>query len=283
MDFASLLSDLLGQPVTATRQLQGGDLNEVRQLTLADGRQMVAKLGSHAPVEADMLRALARVGAPAPRVLLSRPLMLILEHLPETRPGPGAWDRLGRVLRALHDAPAPPGTAYGWVEDYAFGPVAIPAAAGRPPVPDPGPSAQGTAPDWPRFWAEARLLQGLETLPIGLARRIEALAARLPELLPAAPRPALLHGDLWAGNLLWGPDGGVHLIDPACAYGDPEVDLAMLHLFGQPGAGFAEAYGPLPEGWQARRPLYQLWPALVHLRLFGDGYRGLVDGLLDQI
>ena len=54
----------------------------------------------------------------------------------------------------------------------------------------------------------------------------------------------------------------------------------MLHLVGQPGPGFDAAYGPLAPGWQARRPLYQLWPALVHLRLFGAGYRGLVERLL---
>jgi fructosamine-3-kinase len=56
----------------------------------------------------------------------------------------------------------------------------------------------------------------------------------------------------------------------------------MLHLFGRPGPGFAEGYGPLAPGWEARRPVYQLWPALVHLRLFGGGYRGMVEGLLDR-
>ncbi|MCA1336744.1 fructosamine kinase family protein [Pseudooceanicola marinus] len=272
---SALLADLVGQPVTGMRQLQGGDLSEVRLLTLADGSHRVAKLGSHARAEAGMLEAMARTGAPVPKVLEVRPLMLILEHLPESHALPGAWGRLGRRLRAMHDAPAPEGAGYGWPEDYAFGPVPIPCGL-------PG-EAPGTATDWPRFWAEARLLQGIETLPMPLARRIEALAQRLPDMLPAAPRPSLLHGDLWAGNLLFGPSGNVHLIDPACARGDAEVDLAMLHLFGQPGPGFTANYGSLPPGWGTRRVIYQLWPALVHLRLFGPSYRTLVEDLLDRL
>ena len=55
----------------------------------------------------------------------------------------------------------------------------------------------------------------------------------------------------------------------------------MLHLFGAPSSAFDDAYGSLPDGWQARRPIYTLWPALVHLRLFGTGYRSLVERLLD--
>ncbi|MGI8705884.1 MAG: fructosamine kinase family protein [Sphingomicrobium sp.] len=73
------------------------------------------------------------------------------------------------------------------------------------------------------------------------------------------------------------------LIDPACYYGDPEVDLAMLDLFGSPGEAFREAYGPLESGWRERRPVYQLFPALVHLCLFGSGYAGMVDRLLARL
>lgn len=269
-DFTALLSDVVGQPITAMRVLQGGDLSELRELTLADGSRVVAKIGDNVLVEAQMLRALADAGVPAPRVLQTRPLLIILEHLPETRPAPASWPLLGQVVRDLHRAPVPPGAPWGWPADYAFGSVLIPG------------TIHGVA-DWPEYWARARLLQGLEAVPIVLARRLEALAMRLPDLLPAAPRPALLHGDLWAGNLLFGPGGGVHLIDPACSIGHAEVDLAMLHLFGRPGEGFSESYGALEPGWDARRPIYQLWPALVHLRLFGDGYLSLVESLLESL
>ncbi len=108
------------------------------------------------------------------------------------------------------------------------------------------------------------------------------LAARLAGLLPPAPPPAFLHGDLWTGNIL--VEGGrlAALVDPACYGGDAEVDLAMLTLFDTPPEPFWEAYGEPEPGWEQRRTLYQLFPALVHLRLFGATYAGLVERLLDR-
>jgi fructosamine-3-kinase len=113
-----------------------------------------------------------------------------------------------------------------------------------------------------------------------LARRVEALATDLPNRLPARPTPALLHGDLWGGNMLVTGDRVCGLIDPACYHGHTEVDLAMLGLFDQPDAAFYEAYGLLEPGHDERTAIYRLWPALVHLRLFGVGYRPMVERLL---
>src|SRR5262249_39716029 len=139
---------------------------------------------------------------------------------------------------------------YGWTEDYAFGHVAI---------------SNRWAERWPSFWAEHRLEVHLGFLPPALARRVETLAASLPDRLPARPAPALLHGDLWSGNVLAAGDRVAALIDPACYYGHAEVDIAMLELFGEPGAALYETYGPMEPGYRERQALYQLWPALVHL------------------
>jgi fructosamine-3-kinase len=113
--------------------------------------------------------------------------------------------------------------------------------------------------------------------------RIARLAELMPELLPADPSAALLHGDLWSGNILVKNGRLAAFIDPACYYGDAEVDLAMLALFDTPPDAFWDAYGNLEEGWETRRTVYQLFPALVHFRLFGPTYAGMVDRLLARL
>ncbi len=241
--------------------LHGGDLSEVMLFELAGGGPVVAKRGAMVGREARMLEAIAAAGVPAPKVLGLWGDVLFIEALEEVRPGPDLWARFGEDLARLH---ATRGGGYGWPEDYAFGPVAIPNA---------------TAEDWPGFWAERRLLPFLPHLPAALARRVDGLARRLPELLPAQPVPGLLHGDLWTGNLLT-TARAIYLIDPACYHGDGEVDLAMLHLFGGPGPGFEEGYGALAPGWKTRRAVYSLFPALVHVRLFGAGYHAMAERFL---
>jgi len=94
--------------------------------------------------------------------------------------------------------------------------------------------------------------------------------------------PSLLHGDLWGGNILGNAGQVVGLIDPACYYGDREVDFAMLTLFDNPPNPFFEAAG-LEAGWRERLDAYRLWPLLVHLRLFGTSYVPHVVGCLDRL
>ncbi|MGV6847514.1 MAG: fructosamine kinase family protein [Marinibacterium sp.] len=253
---------LLGSQVTGMERLHGGDLSRVLRLRLCDGRSIVAKIGGPASVEAGMLRTMRAAGVPAPAVIAVDGEILLLEDLGRDDGPGGAWEDLGGVLATLHRAR---GDGFGWSSDYAFGPVAI---------------ANAPAEDWPAFWAERRLLPFCPHIAPDLARRVETLAARLADHLPARPRVSLLHGDLWTGNILARTGRVRGLIDPACYYGHGEVDLAMLTLFGRPGAGFWSAYGPLESSADRRRPIYQLWPALVHLRLFGDGYRALVESCL---
>ncbi|GEP11637.1 fructosamine kinase family protein [Methylobacterium gnaphalii] len=248
---------LLGGRLLRAEAIGGGSLSSVIRILLDDGREAIAKDGPAPIVEAAMLRAIRASGAPAPEVFGADATGIVMACLPT---GPGDADRdLGHAVARLHAAT---GDRYGWESDYAFGEVAIENAWSE---------------DWPSFWAERRLLCHCRHLDAPLARRLEALAARLAKLLPARPRPVLLHGDLWGGNVLTDGSRVSGLIDPACYHGHAEVDLAMLTLFGGPGSSFREAYGPAEPGFAERVPIYQLWPALVHLRLFGTGYRGMVE------
>lgn len=245
---------------TAITPLHGGSLSDVYLVETPHG-PVVAKRGDKVEIEARMLAALLAAGAPVPRVIAHHDTLMVIEYLPETAPDTAAWAGLGQSLRTLH---AHESAENGWSDDYAFGSLAMP---NTPSV------------DWPSFWAENRLLPFAAQVP-DLAPQLEALCLRLPHLLPPHAT-SLLHGDLWAGNVHFSGGQG-YLIDPACYYGDGEVDLALLHLFGTPPAAFTDAYGALDAGWDVRRAIYALYPALVHLHLFGSGYRALVDRLLDE-
>ena len=97
---------------------------------------------------------------------------------------------------------------------------------------------------------------------------------RLRDLLPPVG-PALVHGDLWWGNVLFGTDGRAWLIDPSVHGGHPEEDLAMLALFGPVPDRLLRSYmevHPLETGWEDRVALFQLYPLLVHAMLFGGSY-----------
>ncbi len=264
MDAADAVARLAGRPVAAARRLSGGDLSTVYQVTLADGGRLIAKQAGNAAAEADMLRAIAATGAPAPRVLAAADGWLVMEEIAAGGSVGAAWPDLAEVLARLHAAT---GADYGWPVDHAFGPVAI----------DNSPAV-----DWPAFWGARRLLCHVPHVPAALGRRIERLAARLSDHLPARPATALLHGDLWGGNVLVSGARIAALIDPACYYGDREVDAAMLTLFDRPPQSFLDSLG-LDTGWQARQPIYRLWPLLVHLRLFGVSYADSVGTALGAV
>jgi fructosamine-3-kinase len=173
-------------------------------------------------------------------------------------------EAFGRGLAELHAAGA---DGFGWHEPIRFGRLEI--------------SNEPMA-DWPTFYAARRLRPlARQAFDEGSLSRsgldaVDWVCERIEELAGPAEPPARLHGDLWGGNVLAGADGHAVLIDPAAHGGHREVDLAMLRLFGSPGARVFDAYHearPLADGHEARVPLWQLFPLLVHAALFGGHYR----------
>lgn len=257
-------AELLGGGLCAADPLHGGSLSQILRIELSDGREAIVKTGPAPRVEAAMLEAIAASNVPVPRVLAASDTVLAIERLASAGSLHEAWADLGELTARLHRTT---GASFGWPENYSFAAVGI---------------CNDWLDDWPRFWAERRLLEHCARLPSALARRVETLAARLPERLPARPAPSLLHGDLWGGNVLVDAGRVTGLIDPACYFGHSEVDIAMLRLFGNPGDAFYAGYGPLERGHEDRLPIYQLWPALVHILLFGRSYEPMVDSLLSR-
>ena len=221
--------------------------------------------------EADGLRALRQsTGLSVPEVIGNsdageNPAWLILEYVPQGSPGLDYAEHLGGGLAALHEAREGP---YGWHRSNYIGSL---------------PQANTTMDDWPAFWWAERLEPQLALarhtgrLP-GLDRQWAELESKLPTLLEGASEdgPSILHGDLWSGNVYPGPDGRPVVVDPAVYRGHREVDLAMTELFG----GFPEAFyaayedrRPLTDEYEdLRRQVYQLYPLLVHVNLFGGSY-----------
>ncbi len=123
-----------------------------------------------------------------------------------------------------------------------------------------------------------------------MCARIEWLAARLERWIEEPAQPSLIHGDMWGGNVLCRTTAtGQRIsgfVDPAIYYADAEIELAVATLFNTFGDAFFVRYTerrPLrPSFFEERRDLYNLYPLLVHVRLFGGGYVGAVGRIPDR-
>jgi len=264
----------LGQRVERASSLAGGDINLAFELELAKGERLFLKTNPSAPsemfaVEARGLELLAQARAlRVPKVVAAsaageRPSFLLLEFIRSEKPRADFADRLGQGLAALHRAPR---SGFGLDHANFIGPLE---------------QRNREHPSWAEFYRAERLEPQLRAAidggraPRALARDFERLFQALPELVGEPEPPALVHGDLWSGNVHVDEQGAPCLIDPAVYGGQREVDLAMMKLFGGFSARVFAAYHeafPLSPGHEARVPLYQLYPLLVHVNLFGGGY-----------
>ena len=234
--------------------------------------------------EANGLHWLAEAGAvPVPEVLAVSPSALVISMITPGRATPEAAFQFGADLARLHAAGAD-GFGAPWRGFIASLPLdnspLVPGddpTGGRPPQ-----APVRTGPGWPEWYAGRRLLPFLRRATDAGALRpedgrlVEAVIDRIGSLAGPAEPPSRIHGDCWAGNVLWSRGRG-WLIDPAAHGGHRETDLAMLALFGAPDldrilAGYNDAV-PLAAGWRSRIPLHQLHPLLVHACLFGASYR----------
>ncbi len=273
-------------PIRELLPIHGGDISTAVRVT-TDERQYLLKISTRGlpgffAAESHGLWVLGKAReVRVPTVLAQRDGevgFLLLEWLdaPERPDRRVAAEQLGAALARLHRRAA--GPDFGLERNNYIGAT---------------PQRNTWESSWVAFFRDHRLLP-----QITLARQNSYLSPERERLLmrvcdrldtwidDRVVVPALLHGDLWSGNWLIGPNSAPVLIDPAIFYGDRETDLALTTLFGRFDESFYHAYQqtwPLEVGWQRRQTLYNLYHLLNHLNLFGETYGAAVDGAVRQV
>ena len=292
---AAALVALFGSSIaiTDTERLSGGDINKAYGLTLNNGQHVFMKANAKDKAafftaEAAGLTAIARTKAIAtPDILCTGTddgedvgySFLLLKYIKRGNPAKNYWEDFASNLAVMHKADtnafiAAGTNRFGFFQDNFIG--------ARPQLNTPSDS-------WISFFRDSRLVPQFKAADsyFGTEDRtkITRLLDHLDDFLIEPEKPSRLHGDLWSGNVMCGPDGKAMLIDPACYVGHAEADLAMTELFGGFPTAFYEAYreaNPLQPGYENRRDLYNLYQLLNHLNLFGPTYLSPVLSIVDE-
>ena len=263
-------------------EVAGGSINEVYRLHTAAGF-FILKLNSAQQfpkmfeLEAEGLEAIRQTKTVAvPEVIATGHLgyqsFLLLEYVENGSKTQAAMQLFGSQLAQMHRNTA---DSFGFENDNYMGSL---------------PQSNKKHQSWQSFFVEERLKPMVQLafdasfIDQKLVSDFESLYQKLGGFFEEE-KPALIHGDLWGGNYLISSEGKPYLIDPAVSYGFREFDLAMTHLFGGFSADFYNAYQesfPLQKGWQRRVDLWNLYPLLLHLNLFGMGYLGQVRSAMKK-
>lgn len=268
------------------KSLVGGSVNQTFSLQTSDGSRAVLKISPHRvnrdlERESRQLELLRTLAFPVPQVYLcdigslDHPFSYLLMEfcdgisLAEARMrcSGEAFDRLqerlAEMVAALHDQKS---GHYGRVASTN------------------GQSTTYTS--WPAFyravydsiWHEA---ERSPLLPSKCRKPIHKVHERLDRLLAHSDCPRLVHWDIWDTNVLVAPDEKgewriTALLDPNCRFAHAEAEIAYMELFHTITPAFMKAYRARhklpPEYHAVRKPIYQLYPLLHHLTLFGHDY-----------
>lgn len=271
------IEQAIGIRIAAIAPLSAANNAQIYRLSLSTGEVRVAKVAERGlDTEAAMLRYLREKSSlPIPEIFHSNEHVIIMDFVQ----GQGMIDSrteavAAEQLAALHGVSAP---EYGFERDTLVG-----------SLPQPG----GWHANWPAFFIEHRLLHmAVKALAEGkidnrMMAQIEKLAARLAGMLDNPPAPSLIHGDIWSGNIITARGRVAAYLDPAIYYADAEIELAFIRLFNTFGDTFFAKYNELrpirPGFFEERADIYNLYPLLVHTRLFGASYARKAQKILDR-
>ena len=195
-----------------------------------------------------------------------------MENIHMTARKPDYWTMLGVKLTKLHSHKT---NKFGLDHDNFIGSLA---------------QSNKTHSDWVEFFITERLSKQIEisrnkeAISTATVKQFDHLYTRFENFFPKES-PVLIHGDLWSGNLITDDFGGPCLIDPAVYYGHREIELSMTKLFGGFDNEFYRSYHeamPLENGFEERVEVYNLYPLMVHVNLFGGHYLQEVEFILKR-
>jgi fructosamine-3-kinase len=263
--------------INAIAPLSAANNAQIYRIALAQGGVLVAKVAERGlDIEAWMLGYLkTKTKLPVPAVVYSNDYVIVMEFIPSQHMLDDACQvHAAELLAELHGIRS---EQFGLERDTLIGALRQPNAQNR---------------DWPAFYAEQRLIymagEALREKRIDakMVKQVEKLAGRLPALLKDYAPPSLIHGDIWGGNILAGRGKIAAFLDPAIYYADPEAELAFIKLFNTCGDAFFRRYNELrpirPGFFEERADIYNLYPLLVHARLFGISYARKAQRILER-
>ncbi len=197
---------------------------------------------------------------------------LCMQHIEKGPATSAYWESFGSQLATLHKITH---SEYGLDFDNHIGRL---------------PQSNSKETHWVDFFVNQRIVPQVkmarrqQLLGSALIKEFDELYTRLERYFPKE-KPALLHGDLWSGNIMAGQNDEPFIFDPAVYYGHREAELAFTHMFGGFDRLFYETYHecfPIEAGFDDRIDLYNLYPLLVHLNLFGTSYLSGIRRVLDR-
>lgn len=263
--------------IVSIAPLSAANNAQIYRLSLSSGRQLVAKVANRGlDTEAYMLKYLRDKSAlPVPTVYYSNEHVIIMQYITaQAMVDDVGMGHAAELLGSLHKISA---DMYGHERDTLIGSLRQPNPQMR---------------DWAYFFIEHRLLfmakeaMGEGKLDAKIVKQIEKLAPKIAGMLKTPNPPALIHGDIWAGNILAGRGKIEAFLDPAIYYADPEIELAFIRLFNTFNGIFFAKYNEInpikPGFYEERADIYGLYPLLVHTRLFGASYARKVQKVLDK-
>jgi fructosamine-3-kinase len=278
VNLQSEIEAAIGSKTVEIARLGGGCVGQVFKVRLEDGTQLVAKVDLRSKpllnIEAAMLRYLSSHSPlPVPEVIFGSETLLLMELLPgRSEFDNQAQEHAAELLAATHAIRA---HAFGFKEDTLIGGLLQPNA---------------WLVSWLNFFGERRLMyMAGEARKIGRLSsltfaRLDKLSLQLDRWLDEPEFPSLIHGDVWTTNVLASGGHIVGFLDPAVYFAHAEIELAFITLFGTFGKVFFDRYQelrPIPVGFfEERRDIYNLYPLLVHVYLFGGSYENAIDRTL---